>query len=142
FTRLATVMERPELAADPRFATHSARGAAMAELDGIIAGWTAAHGADDLLERLHEAGVPAGRIFRAKDMFADPHFAARDAIVRVAHPDFGEVPMHNVTPKLSATPGAVRTAGPALGEHNDQVWTGLVGLDPAELARLRSANVI
>ena len=50
--------------------------------------------------------------------------------------------MQNVTPKLSATPGAVRTAGPALGEHNDQVWTGLVGLDAAESARLRAAGVI
>ena len=133
---------RPDLAADARFATHSARGAAMAELDDLIAAWTATLGADDLLGRLHEAGVPAGRIFRARDMFADPHFAARNAIVRVAHPDFGEIPMQNVTPKLSATPGAVRTAGPALGEHNDQVWKDLVGLDAAEFARLRAAGVI
>ena len=142
FTRLAAVMERPDLAADPRFATHSARGAAMAELDDLIAAWTATLAADDLLGRLHEAGVPAGRIFRARDMFTDPHFAARDAIVTVPHPDFGQIPMQNVTPKLSATPGAVRTAGPALGEHNDLVWGELVGLDPAELGRLRAAAVI
>ena len=71
-----------------------------------------------------------------------PHFAARDAIVTVPHPDFGQIPMQNVTPKLSATPGAVRSAGPALGEHNDQVWGELAGLDPAELARLRAAAVI
>jgi formyl-CoA transferase len=75
-------------------------------------------------------------------MFADPHFAARDAIVTVPHPDFGQIPMQNVTPKLSVTPGAVRTAGPALGEHNDRVWGELVGLDAAELARLHSATVI
>jgi formyl-CoA transferase len=135
-------MERPDLAADPRFATHSARGAAMAELDDLIAAWTATLAADDLLGRLHEAGVPAGRIFRARDMFTDPHFAARNAIVTVAHPDFGEIPMQNVTPKLSATPGAVRSAGPDLGEHNAQVWGELVGLDPGELARLRGAAVI
>jgi formyl-CoA transferase len=114
----------------------------MAALDDLIAAWTSALPADDLLARLHEAGVPAGRIFRARDMFADPHFAARNAIVRVAHPDFGEIPMQNVTPKLSATPGAVRTAGPALGEHNDQVWTELAGLDAAEFDRLRAAAVI
>jgi formyl-CoA transferase len=86
--------------------------------------------------------VPAGRIFRARDMFTDPHFAARNAIVTVPHPDFGQIPMQNVVPKLSATPGAVRTAGPALGEHNDRVWGELAGLDPAELARLRAAAVI
>jgi formyl-CoA transferase len=142
FTRLATVMERPDLAADPRFATHSARGAAMAALDDLIAAWTATLAADDLLGRLHEAGVPAGRIFRARDMFTDPHFAARNAIVTVPHPDFGQIPMQNVTPKLSVTPGAVRTAGPALGEHNDRVWGELVGLDAAELARLHSTAVI
>jgi len=142
FSRLTEAMGRPELAAEPRFASHSARGAAMAELDGIIAAWTATLGADDLLDRLHQAGVPAGRIFRARDMFADPHFAARQAIITVPHPDFGDLPMQNVAPRLSVTPGAVRSSGPDLGEHNDQIWGGLIGLDPAELARLRAAAVI
>jgi formyl-CoA transferase len=142
FGRLAAVMGQPGLAADPRFATHSARGAAMAELDNLIAAWTSTLTADDLLARLHEGGVPAGRIFKAADMLADPHFAARQAIVTVPHPDFGDLPMHNVAPKLSATPGSVRTAGPALGEHSDRVWGGLVGLHPDELARLRAAGVI
>jgi formyl-CoA transferase len=142
FGRLADVMGQPGLAADPRFATHSARGAAMTELDHLIAAWTSTLPADDLLARLHEGGVPAGRIFRAADMLADPHFAARQAIVTVPHPDFGDLPMHNVAPKLSATPGSVRTAGPALGEHSDQVWGGLVGLGPGDLAGLRAAGVI
>jgi formyl-CoA transferase len=142
FGRLAAAMDRPELAADPRYATHGARGSAMAELDSLIAAWTATIPAEDLLARLHEAGVPAGRIFKAADMLADPHFAARQAIVTVPHPDFGDLPMHNVAPKLSATPGSVRSAGPALGEHNDRVWGGLLGLGPDELARLRTAGVI
>ncbi|HMG65822.1 MAG TPA: CoA transferase [Streptosporangiaceae bacterium] len=142
FGRLSAVMDQPGLAADPRFATHSARGAAMTELDSLIATWTSTLPAEDLLARLHEGGVPAGRIFKAADMLADPHFAARQAIVTVPHPDFGDLPMHNVAPKLSATPGSVRTAGPALGEHSEQVWGGLVGLGPDELARLRAAGVI
>jgi formyl-CoA transferase len=142
FGRLAAAMGQPQLAADPRYATHGARGAAMTELDNLIAEWTATIPAEDLLAALHEAGVPAGRIFRAADMLADPHFAARQAIVTVPHPDFGDLPMHNVAPKLSATPGAVRSAGPALGEHNDRVWRELVGLDPAELERLGAAGVI
>jgi formyl-CoA transferase len=142
FGRLAAVMENPELATNPKYATHSARGAAMAELDGLIAKWTATKRADDLLALLHAGGVPAGRIFRAKDMFADPHFAAREAIVTVPHPAFGDLPMQNATPRLSATPGAVRTAGPALGEHNDEIYGGLIGLDETERARLRTAKII
>jgi len=142
FGRLATAMGQPELAQDPRYATHGARGAAMAELDTLIAEWTSTVEAEALLATLHENGVPAGRIFRARDMFDDPHFAARQAIVRVPHPDFGELPMQNATPKLSATPGSVRTAGPALGEHNDEVYGGLLGLDETERARLRTARII
>jgi formyl-CoA transferase len=142
FGRLAEVMERPGLAVDPRYATHSARGAAMEELDTVIAAWTTTRPADELLAALHQAGVPAGRIFRAKDMFADPHFAAREAIVRIPHPDFGSVPMQNVTPRLSGTPGQVRTAGPALGEHNTQIWGGLLGLSEHDLERLSGASII
>ncbi|MEV1001448.1 CoA transferase [Nonomuraea sp. NPDC050202] len=142
FARLARVMGRPELAADARFATHGARGEHMAELDALVAAWTAELPAGDLLRALHEGGVPAGRIYTAKDMFADPHFAARQAIVRVPHPEFGELAMQNVVPKLSATPGAVRTAGPELGQHNDEVYGGLLGLTGQELAGLREKGVI
>jgi formyl-CoA transferase len=142
FGRLCTAMERPELATNPKYATHSARGAAMEELDVLIALWTATKRADDLLDVLHAAGVPAGRIFRAKDMFGDPHFAAREAIVSVPHPDFGSIPMQNATPKLSETPGKIRTAGPQLGEHNDEIYGGLIGLDETERARLRQTKTI
>ncbi|XVV08556.1 CaiB/BaiF CoA transferase family protein [Actinoplanes sp. CA-131856] len=142
FGRLVTVMEQPGLATDPRYATHGARGAAMAELDTLIAEWTSTRKAEDLLTALHAAGVPAGRIFRARDMFADPHFAARQAIVTVPHPDFGELPMQNATPRLSETPGQVRSAGPALGEHNDEIYGGLLGLGETERANLRKEKII
>ncbi|GAA4082964.1 CaiB/BaiF CoA transferase family protein [Nonomuraea soli] len=142
FQRLATAMDRPELAKDPRYATHGSRGESMDELDGIIAAWTGGLPADDLLRTLNDNGVPAGRIYTAKDMFADPHFAAREAIVRVPHPDFGELAMQNVVPKLSETPGSVRSAGPSLGQHNDEIYRGLLGLSDQEFATLRSARVI
>ena len=142
FRRLTVVMGRPELADDERYATHGARGAHMAELDELVARWTATHQADELLPLLHEGGVPAGRIFRARDMFADPHFAAREAIVRVAHPELGQVPMQNVFPRLSATPGRVRHPGPELGEHNDDVYRELLGLSDADLAKLADLGVI
>ncbi|MGA5757838.1 CaiB/BaiF CoA transferase family protein [Nonomuraea bangladeshensis] len=142
FTRLAAVMGRPELAEDERYATHAARGANMAELDGLIAAWSATLPAQDLLGLLHAGGVPAGRIYRAADMFADPHFAAREAIVRVAHPDFGELAMQNVAPKLSDTPGAVRSTGPELGRHNHEIYHGLLGLTQEETDRLSTGGII
>jgi formyl-CoA transferase len=135
-------MEQPELASDERYSTHSARGRTMTELDTLIATWTTTLTADDLLAKLHAGGVPAGRIFRAKDMFTDPHFAAREAIVRVMHPELGELPMQNVAPRLSRTPGKVRTAGPALGEHNREIWHGLIGLTDGEIADYSNKSVI
>jgi formyl-CoA transferase len=128
--------------ADERYATHGARGAILGELDDVVASWTWALDADDLLERLHDGGVPAGRIFRAKDMLSDPHFAAREAIVNVAHPEFDQLPMQNVVPRLSATPGRVRGVGPDLGEHTDEVLTDLLGMSPDELRALHDAGVV
>ena len=129
FTRLAAAMGRPELATDERYATHSARGEHQVELDEMIATWTATLTGDELRALMLEHAVPHGPIYTAKHMLADPHFEAREAIVRVPHPEFGELPMQNVVPKLSDTPGSVRTAGPDLGEHNDEVWKGLLGID-------------
>jgi formyl-CoA transferase len=142
FRRLAAVMDRPELAEDPRYATHAARGRNMDELDELIAQWSVGFGAGELLGRLHDGGVPAGRIYTARDMFEDPHFAAREAIVRLAHPDFGEFPMHNAFPRLSETPGAVRRLGPDLGEHNTEVYGRLLGIPDDDLAALSSRGVI
>ncbi len=142
FTRLADVMGRSDLAADERYATHGARGAHMEELDDLVASWTSTLDADVLLDRLHDGGVPAGRIFRAKDMLADPHFAARQAIVNVAHREFGDLPMQNVVPRLSATPGGVRRPGPDLGEHTDEVLTELLGLTADQVAALHDAGIV
>ncbi len=142
FGRLATVMGRDDLITAPRFAGHAARGENMEELDGIIAAWTADLDTEKLLETLHAGGVPAGRIFTARDMFDDPHFAARDAIVRLAHRDFGEFPTHNVFPKLSETPGGVRHLGPELGEHNDDIYGRLLELSDDRRADLAHRNII
>ncbi|MBW3604537.1 MAG: CoA transferase [Actinobacteria bacterium] len=142
FARLAEVMGRPELARDDRYATHTARGEHQAELDGLIAAWTAIRDADELLAELDQHGVPAGRIYRAADMLDDPHFAARDAIVAVPDPRFDDLRMQNVAPRLSDTPGAIRWAGPELGEHNTEVYGSLLGVDDATLERLRSDGII
>lgn len=141
WARLAEAMGRPELADDSRFATHTARGQRQAELDEIISGWTGTLDAERLGAVLVEHGIPNGRIFRAPEMLTDPHFAARQAIVKLLHPDLGEFPMQNVAPKLSETPGEVRWVGPRLGEHNEEVLEGVLGLSTEEVSGLRAAGV-
>src|SRR4029450_6391225 len=97
-------MARPELADDPHYASHSARGEHQVELDGLIAGWTATLDADRVLGALEGGAVPAGGIYRAADMLADPHYQARQAIVRLADPELGEIAMQDVAPRLSRPP--------------------------------------
>ncbi len=142
FGRLAGAMGRPELADDPRYATHGARGEHQIELDGLIAEWTATLSAADLHALLVEHQIPTGRIFRAPEMLEDPHFAARQAIVRLLHPELGELPMQNVAPKLSASPGSLRWVGPELGQHNQEVLQGLLGLSAADLERYAASGVV
>ncbi|WP_396658796.1 CaiB/BaiF CoA transferase family protein [Microbacterium sp.] len=143
FRRLAAAMGQPELAADPRFSDHNARGARMEELDGIIADWTRGFETDELLETLHEAGIPAGLIYTAPDMLADPHFAARQAIVSVASRTLGrDIAMQNVFPRLSSTPGRVRHVGRERGEDNHSVYRGLLGLTAEQIAELEADGII
>ncbi len=142
FRRLAEAMGRPELADDPRYAGHSARGENQAELDDLIADWSRTLDSGPLEASLHEHGVPAGNIYRAPEMLEDAHFKAREAIVRVADHAFGEIAMQNVAPKLSRTPGEIRHAAPLLGEHNDEIYRGLLGFGEAELAALKDDGII
>ncbi len=142
FRRLADAMGRPELSDDPRYAGHSARGDRQAELDELIAKWTRTLDSGPLEATLHDHGVPAGNIYRAPEMLEDAHFKAREAIVRVADHTFGEIAMQNVTPKLSETPGEIRHAAPLLGEHNDEIYRGLLELGEAELIALKDNDII
>jgi formyl-CoA transferase/succinyl-CoA--D-citramalate CoA-transferase len=124
FRRLAAAMGRDDwLADDSPYRTHDRRGAAQAELDEAIGVWTATVDAADLLERLNAAGVPSGRIYTAREITGDPHYAARDMIVEVPEPglDGETVPHPGVVPKLSATPGVLHRGAPLLGEHNQEI---------------------
>ncbi len=134
FRRLAMAMGSPELADDSRFATHIARGERQEELDVLVSAWTRSLASSEIINILAEAGVPAGSIFQAPDMFADPHFTARDAIVDVHHPTLGTIKMQNVAPRASRTPGRVNWPGPALGAHTFEILTGLLRLTDAEIA--------
>ena len=140
--RLAQAMGKPELGDDQRFATHIARGDNQLELDELIAEWTSTVYAQDLHKLLNEHSVPNGQMYRAPEMLEDEHFAAREAIVWVDTDDFGTVPMQNVVPKLSGTPGEINWAGPTLGSHNEEIVGGLLGLDRDALEELRQAGII
>ncbi|HMP63916.1 MAG TPA: CaiB/BaiF CoA-transferase family protein, partial [Phenylobacterium sp.] len=142
FARLCEAMGQPDLARDPRFSTHAARGARQGELDELISAWTATFALGDLLNLLEEKGVPSGRIFRAPDMLEDPQYKAREAIVSLDHPVFGTVKMQNAFPKLSATPGKVRWPGPDLGAHTHEVLSGLLGLSQDQISGLRAKGVV
>ncbi len=142
FTRLCNAMGEPGLAADPRFATHEARGERQAELDEHIAGWTKTLSSAELLSLMEANGVPAGRIFKAPDMLDDPQFRAREALVKVAHPAFGNLVMQNVFPRLSATPGRVNWPGLPVGASNHEIYRELLDLSDDDLRGLAGEGII
>jgi hypothetical protein len=141
FKRLAAAMGRPEMAEDPRYATHTARGQVQAELDAIISEWTAGLEREELGRILDHHGVPRGDIFRAPEMLEDIHFKARKAIVEISHPGLRHAEMQNVAPKLSDTPGRVLRAGPELGEHNREIFEDLLGYEPDRIAELAHLGI-
>ncbi|MDX5894310.1 CaiB/BaiF CoA transferase family protein [Rubrobacter radiotolerans] len=142
FGRLAKATGHPEWAEDERFATHHARGENMEELDGMISAWTKERTSEEVLRTMAQAGVPSGKIFTAEDMMNDPHYRARENVVTLEDPEIGPVPMQNVVPKLSETPGGIERTGPALGEHNAEVYGDLLGISEEELDALRERGTV
>ncbi len=141
--RLAVAMDRPELGDDPRYATHLARGANQDELDGLINDWTKLHTMDEVDAQMIAHSIPAGRVYRAPDMLADPHFKARGAIIEVETERFGPLKMQSSFPKFSATPGTVRRPAPSIvGQHNAEVYGELLGLGAADLEALAAQGAI
>ncbi len=134
------VLVRP--GSDPRFATHHARGEHQVELDDMISAWTKSWSSADLLAHLEMHGVPAGKIYKAPDMLEDPHFKAREAIIKVQHPAFQNLWMQNVFPKLSETPGEVAWAGPELGQHNEEIYGDILGMSRQQMNNLEDEGVI
>jgi succinyl-CoA---D-citramalate CoA-transferase len=143
FRRLCAAMEQPELADDPRFATHLARGENQEEIDGIVADWASQHEAHEIDARLNDAGVVCGPIYTTADIFEDPQFAAREMLVEHEDPEFGRYVGPGIVPKFSETPGAVRwSATWEEGSHNEEVYCGLLGLSDTELHALREDGVV
>ncbi|MCY0896787.1 MAG: CoA transferase [Alicyclobacillaceae bacterium] len=143
FRRLAAAMNRPELAEDERFSTHGARGANMEVLDQIIEEWTREHESEHVLSTLEQYGVPAGKIYSAKDILEDPHYLARDMILSMQHEKFGAFKLPGIVPKLSRTPGEVKWLGPTImGSHNDEIYGQLLGYSETFLEELKREGIV
>lgn len=142
FRALAEAMGQPELARDPRFADHSARGRNQSELDTLIAGWSATRSEAEIMALMERHGIPAGPLNDARAVIADPHFRARGAVIEVADPDLGAVTMQGAFPRLSRTQASVRWTGRRLGADTDEILGARLAYPVGRIAQLRQEGVI
>ena len=141
FKRLMEVIGRNDLGQAPDLGSNAGRVARVAEIDAAIEHWTLARRVDEVLVVLGAAGVPAGRVYTAKDIHEDPHFRARDMILTQTTRDGYDVDVPGVVPKLSATPGTLRTSAPHLGDDTDAVLKQ-IGLSTEQIAQLRGKGIV
>ena len=143
FSRLSDAIGMADLKDNPRYATHTARGANQTELDDIIQAWAKDIPIAEIEDIMIENAVPVGKVYRAKEMLDDTHYAARDALIDLPSDAFGSVKMQNVFPKMSKTQGEVRWAGPEkLGSHTEDVLTELLDLTPEQIVKLRESGIV
>ena len=141
FKRLMDTIGRPDLGAAPDLADNAGRVARVQELDAAIGAWSAQRTVQQVLDALGNARVPAGKVYTAKDIAEDPHYRARDMLLSQTTRDGFTVKVPGIVPKLSATPGTIRSSAPHLGDDTDAVLTK-AGLSDEQIALLRSKGVI
>lgn len=124
FKRLMTAIGREDLGQDPALAGNAGRAARVDELDAAITAWTVQRPVSVVVDTLQAARVPVGRIYTARDIAEDPHYRARGMIERIVTASGLALDVPGVVPKLSATPGAIRSLAPSLGEHNAELLPG------------------
>jgi formyl-CoA transferase len=139
--RLLILVGRPDLLSEPWFRSAHTRAEHAGELDEIVGGWVAGRAAAAVLDACREAGAPAAIVLSVPDIVADPQYAAIGAIATVEDPTLGPVRMANTPFRLSRTPPAIRWTGPALGEHNAEVY-GEIGIDAVRLEKLHDDGVV
>lgn len=143
FKRLCAAMERPELADDPRYVDHKARGDNAEELDGIVAEWTETLTVHDLHAKLDEHGVVVGPIYSIADIAEDPQFQARGMVRRMEADDIGDLAVPGVAPRLTVTAGDIAWLGGWLpGSHNREIYGGILNMDAEALAALEEDGII
>jgi formyl-CoA transferase len=141
FKRLMEAIGRSDLANDPGLAHNEGRARRVKEIDAAIAAWTAPRTIDEILQAMTKAKVPAGRIYSAKDIALDPHYVARGMIEEIVIREGRTLKVPGVVPKLSETPGSLRTTAPGLGEDTESVLRRL-GYSAEEIAAFRAEKVI
>jgi crotonobetainyl-CoA:carnitine CoA-transferase CaiB-like acyl-CoA transferase len=135
--RVFEVIGQGALIEDPRFRTNTDRVRNRALVDEMVGDWFAARPRDEALALMRDAGVTAGPVYNIGDAVADPHFRERQVVVDVEDAELGPLPVHNIVPRLSGTPGVWRRSAPTLGQHTDEILSAL-GMDAATIAKLRA----
>ena len=141
FRRLMTAIGREDLAHDQALQDNAGRVAQVSRLDEAIAAWTAQRSVESVLTCLHEASVPAGKIYNAADIASDPHYLAREMLVGAKSRESYDLTQPGIVPKLSETPGKLRSAAPRLGEHTRQALAE-AGLREALIAQLLASGTV
>ncbi|ANN79938.1 CaiB/BaiF CoA transferase family protein [Bordetella flabilis] len=142
FERLAVAMGVPELGGTGKWGTITQREAERAQVDEYVGAWSAQYTRDEVLRLCEEHQVPCGPVYAIDEIFEDPQYAARGNIVYFNDERVGEYAVPNVVPRLTDTPGGIDRLGPALGEHNDEVYRKRLGLSEARIQALKEAGVI
>jgi crotonobetainyl-CoA:carnitine CoA-transferase CaiB-like acyl-CoA transferase len=142
YQRLAVAMGEPHMAEPENWGTLANRERDREKVDAHVGEWTARHDRAELLRICEANQVPCGPIYSIDEIFEDPQYQSRGNILRMQDERVGELPIPNLVPRLSDTPGSVKWLGPKLGEHNDEVFKGMLGLTDADIERLASEGVI
>lgn len=141
YKRLMQMINRDDLANDPKLARNAGRAEHADLIDAAISAYTAQHSLDDVLAAMNTAGVPAGKSYDAADIANDPHYQARDMILNATLADGSVVQVPGIVPKLSKTPGQITRAAPALGEHTTEILESL-GISASQQADWKSRGVV
>jgi formyl-CoA transferase len=139
--KLFRLIGQPELIECPQFKTNTDRVNNNDQIDAIVAQFILKHTQADMLKMCNEAGVTIGPVFDASDLASNQYIEEREVLVNLPDADMGQLPMHNIVPRLSGTPGVMRMPAPQLGEHNQEIYSGL-GLDNKAIEELHSSGII
>jgi len=140
--RMAELLGQPELADDPRFQGDTARYENRHLINAMLDEWVGARSVEEVLSVMGQARIPCGRVNQVSQMIADPQVAARQLLQTMTVPGMGDVIHPRVAIDMSRTPGRINTPAPRVGEHNEEVYCGFLGLSPQELARLQAEGVV
>jgi crotonobetainyl-CoA:carnitine CoA-transferase CaiB-like acyl-CoA transferase len=140
--RFSKVIGHPEMARDPRFETDMDRFKNTQAIDTVVGPWVAEKTSEECIAILDKGRIPCSIVNTIDEALNDPQIAARDMIKNLYYPALGALPVPGLPIKLSASPGSIDSPAPALGEHNKEVYCGLLAFDEGRLARLKQEGII